>query len=115
MNIRDSLLNPISCTPLAVVRPTDDCGFESVLEEGEMEDISLWVKRRVKGFEDKILNLLLDIEKNWRSSGTGSSTKRGKSRARCKRELKQLCFNLNSNFSELREGEGRRKKISQLK
>lgn len=72
---------------LTVVRPCDT-GVSAVISDSMWEeDVPVWVKRRAKGFgrflevscagfEDKIVDLLLDIEKKWRTSREGSSKKK---------------------------------------
>lgn len=74
---------PLVCTPLAMMRP-EECGAIESFRTVEMqEEISLWVRRRVKGFgkflgvtcsgfKDRILDLLMDIEKNRRSAEASS-------------------------------------------
>lgn len=86
------------------------------------DDISIWVKRRAKGFgkflgvscagfEDKILELLMDIEKKKRSAEAGSNKKQGDSRVQGVRELKQLCCSVNYEQARGKESEGRRRKL----
>lgn len=111
--------DPIVCTPLAVVLPGDNSNLECFSNEESQDESSVWAKRRAKifgkflgvsclGFEDKIMDLLLDIEKNWRSSEDESRRKGKKSKEKCKRELKQLCSSWNSEHSGRISGEGRR-------
>lgn len=84
--------------------------------------MSLWVRRRAKGFdrflgvscagyEERILDLLLGIEKGRKSAGCNSSDKKKKARVSSSRELKNLCCNLNFDRSDKKGGEGRRTKI----
>lgn len=72
----------ITCSPLAMVRPEEWGRLELTMgDEGE-KDISLWVKRRAKGFgrflgvsctgfEDRIVDLLLEIERDRSTSKKG--------------------------------------------
>lgn len=87
---------PIMCTPLAVVVPEVSSAMELLTIGESQEDISFWVKRRAKGFgkflgvsclgfEDKIMDLVLDIEKKRRETEAGSSKKGKKSRVKRKR------------------------------
>lgn len=110
---------PIACTPIAVMFPEDCCDSDTLSNCASQEDLSLWVRRRAKGFgkflgvscsgfEDKIMNLLLDIEKNWRTSEANGSKRRNKSKDRGKRELKQLCCSFNFDRTGRKEGEARR-------
>lgn len=96
----------ITCSPLAMVRPFVPTRLELALSGEEKEEMSVRVKRRAKGFgkflgvscagfEDKIFDLLMDIERNRRSSDRRKSGNHGKIRARCSRELKQLSCSLN--------------------
>lgn len=109
----------IVCSPLAMVRPTDSSGLELAVSVEAKDEISVWVKRRVTGFgkflgvscagyEDKITELLMEIERIRKSSEKGKSGKRGKSGTRCNRELKQLCCILNFESTGRKEGERRR-------
>lgn len=110
---------PLMCTPLAMVRPEEVGDFEALPYLEMPEEISLWAKRRVKGFgkflgvtcsgfEDWILHLLMDIEKNKRSAEANNSRKGKNSRQKGKRELKQLCCSLN--FSQLGSLEGEKRR-----
>lgn len=112
---------PVVCTPLAMIRLLDICEFQPSAATGMEEDISIWVKRRAKGFgkilgvscdgfEDKILELLLEIEKK-KTSVMSSSKKQSCSRVKGKRELRQLCSSVNYGQSRGKEVEGRRGNI----
>lgn len=72
----------ILCSPLAVIRSGESSRLELALSVDRKEGISMWVQRRVKGFgkflsvscaghEGKIMELLLDIERSWKSLGKG--------------------------------------------
>lgn len=117
--LEDSMSEPLVWTPLAVVQPEFYVDSELGFLSDQREDISIWAKRRAKdfrkflgvsfsGFEDKIMDLLLEIERKRRSSEGGSGKKNNKSRDRGKRELKQLCSSLNFEKLGKKGGEGRR-------
>lgn len=56
------------------------------------------------------MDLLLEIEKNWRSSGDSSNKKFSKKWERGKQELKQLCSSLNFEITGDKVREGRRRR-----
>lgn len=62
-----------------------------------------------KGFEDKIVELLLEIEKGRNSTKKKEGNQRSKSEGRINRELKNLCCNLNFDGAASKMVEGRRK------
>lgn len=116
-NCADDLEEPIVCTPLAVVRPGETYGLELALSGDRREEISVWVQKRAKGFgkflrvscagyEDRIMDLLMEIERGRRSMGKSRSGYSGKSRNKCSRELKQLCCSLNFGQTENKVGQG---------
>lgn len=113
----------IVCTPLAVVRPEELSGLELTVCEDGGRDISMWVKKRAKGFgrllgvscasyEDKIVELLMEIERGRSTSRKGGEGNRSKTRKRSDRELKQLSCSLNFEGVSSKEGTGRRKRIN---